>query len=746
MHETNAYPAGTAAAVLLDRLYKAARQPLLSERLSSRLVRGAAGLPEGGWAGWQLLAPRGGQARVALFGSEAVDRSDLVWIAEKAGKPGGNAGRLPLPAADRLWELRLPAAEEAAEAAIGFGGSVETRKDLPSAWPARFPDQFEELLRALQDAGAALRAVVGPAGAEAAARCRKLFLRTSPLRGRELEEYLGAPVRARVLLRLPAPPSLRLRTVLGEAVPEARLRELGRMEDPETAGIWEAPLAGAPVLPDCAARILLLEPVLHREVTGVRLCDEEARRLPAVHDGPGDRDAVVLGRATGITGTKRRISIGTGDLQRHCQIVGQTGTGKSTLLATVILSAMARGHGLTFFDPHGSTVDTVLRSVPEALADRIRVVRIGDAEHPVPLSLWDSGDPKREERNVSDLCELFGDIFDPKREGIVGPRYERWLSTFAAASIAIYGRRASLESITVLSRNKDNMLKAYRILEKDWPELAETIKQEYGLDKSSDFNNILNWYLCKFQRLTGVEQLRRTLGAGTNALDFGKSIDTDTVTLIDLASPVIGTHAARVVGTLLMMKLWNAALTRKDREKTHLVVLDEAALFQTNPMPRMLAEGRKFGLSMVLCHQHLGQLSAEVRDALEANAASFCAFRLSPRDAAHAALRFDDPELQALLPRLDAFTAVATLSVRGQQTPPFTLEVSRPKKQKKGEETAARIEAASVDALVKPYEALRALTAAELQDLLDHPEKLKEPEPEWLKEWRARREELKQAG
>lgn len=48
-----------------------------------------------------------------------------------------------------------------------------------------------------------------------------------------------------------------------------------------------------------------------------------------------------------------------------------------------------------------------------------------------------------------------------------------------------------------------------------------------------------------------------------------------------------------------MMKLWNATLQRKQRDRTHLVVVDEAALFQTNPMPRMLAESRKFGLAKV---------------------------------------------------------------------------------------------------------------------------------------------------
>ena len=77
---------------------------------------------------------------------------------------------------------------------------------------------------------------------------------------------------------------------------------------------------------------------------------------------------------------------------------------------------MEHGYGLTFFDPHGSTIDSMLRALPERYAGRVRVVRIGDTEHPVPLNLWNSGDPRKEERTISDLCELFGDLFDPRRE------------------------------------------------------------------------------------------------------------------------------------------------------------------------------------------------------------------------------------------------------------------------------------------------------------------------------------------
>ena len=743
------FPRGTESAVKLDQLYKTCEKDKrhLSERMSSRMVKCASVLAEDEYVGWQLIVPRKGMVNMVVFGTGEVSQSDLDWISEKTAKTAKCRIKEIDKNLSKLYELYLPVSEGVREgSSIGFHAAPARPDDKFSKWPTHYTLQFPEMLKALRVAGATLRVVIGRASEEEQLICRKNTLRTYDGSSTASKDYIGYPVRTRVLLRLPKSPSVRLKTVIEEAVQGVKLRFVGDLDDPQAVMLWDDPMKGAPVLPDYAARIMLLEPDVYEPIIGVALCEEEMKKIPASHKNTKDEKAVVIGRAADTTGVKRKMTIGEMDLRRHYQIVGQTGTGKSTLLSTLILSAVEQGHGLTFFDPHGSTIDVVLRMLPEKYAGRIRVVRIGDAENPVPLNIWDSDDPAKEERNISDLCELFGDIFNPPGEVFVGPRYERWLSTFAKASIAFLGRRASLESIAVLSQSHDNMIKLCQIIYERYPELVETIKEEYGLDRSSDWHQTLAWLLCKFQRLTSVEQLRKTLGAGANALDFLHTIDTNTVTLIDLASPTIGTHAARIVGTLIMMKLWNAILVRKNREKTHLVVVDEAALFQTNPMPRMLAESRKFGISMVLCHQHTGQLSAEIRDALEANSANFSAFRLSPRDAAHAAIRFDDPEMQTLLARLNAFHAITTLSVEGKQTAPFTLETIKPKVQKNGEKTARRIETRSIETLVAPYRALSALTPAEIVDLLNHPEKLKEKNPDWLERWAQRRNDLTKAG
>ena len=702
--EETLYPNADIVTLRLDKLLKTADPKPLSERMSSRMVRCASALEQGGYVGWQMNIPKKGLVEISLFGTAPLHRSDLEWIAERTGKPARTTSRKRVDdSLSYLHELYLPIPEKG-RSMFSIGFESKTQKDSRgnlTRWPAFFSSQFQELVCVLQKTGGVLRLTAGSASEEEQELCRKAALSTYDIKDIDVADYIGRPVKVRALMRLPCETSVRLKTILEEAVRGAKLEFVGRMEDQETRNTWEHPLTDAPVLPDYAARILILEPELRDTVIGIESCEEPARIIPAAHKNAKDPKAVLVGQAMDTSGYRRKVTIANMDLRRHYQIVGQTGTGKSTLLSNLIISAIESGHGLTFFDPHGSTIDVILHTLPEKFADRVRVVHIGDANHPIPLNIWDSDDPVKEERNISDICELFSDIFDPRREGFVGPRYERWLSTFAKASIAFLGHRASLESISVISQSQDNMLKLCKAIKDQYPELVDSIKEEYGLDKSNDFHQTLSWYLCKFQRLTSVEQLRKTLGAGANALDFSHTIDTDIVTLIDLATPTIGSHAARIVGTLILMKLWNAAMERKERDKTHLVIVDEAALFQTNPMPRMLAESRKFGISMILCSQYLSQFTSEIRDALEANSANFSAFRLSPKDAAVAAIRLDDPAMQVALTRLNAFNAVTTLSVNGHQTAPFTLEVRRPKLQTNGDVIAERIEANSLATLSK---------------------------------------------
>lgn len=760
------YPLGTATALRLKSMISLTEPLGLSDRASSRMVRLAANLPEGEWVGWQMKVQQDSLVDMGVLGSDSLKETDLAWVVEEMAaveKLTPEAQAEALPEACLSWEVyegALRVVVNKAPNRIGFGFKAEPedrqqpadKPASPGRWPLQFSAQFGDLVTALRMEGGILRYAVGSASQkEQEAAALHLQNTWTPCNVESLA-YIGTPVKARLLFLLPQRPSARLLAVFSESLTGLELRPLGSLRDAAARKTWETPLWDALTLPDYAARMLALEPRLSGEVIpGVLVHTPPAKVHPARHAPCEARQQLVIGRARNVAGLESDIALGDSDLKRHWQIIGQTGTGKSSLLLNILYNAMQNGTGFTFFDPHGTTINLLLEMVPKQHLDRVQVIRLGDVDNPVPINLWNTDNPARAERSISDLTELMMEIFDPGQIGIVGPRWERMFYLLAYTSIAVLGKRASFESIALLARNKHLIRKAADAIRRDYPSIADSLRLEFVDNNSSNYEETISWFAAKLQRLTSVEQLRNTLGAGHNALDFAHLLDTDTITLVDLGMPIIGAAAARVVGTILLMQLWSAALTRAKRDITHIIAMDEAHLFQTSPLPQMLAEGRKFGLAMILAHQHINQLSLDVRDALSANSANFSAFRLSIKDAALSADRFDIGNAARELSRMDAFCALTTLSVDGQQTPAFTLKVPKPKLLPNGAAFRKVIEERSVRTLVEPYRHIRPITDAEVSQMIawaavvDERDALRDQSTALLDKWLAARKQSPRA-
>jgi hypothetical protein len=104
----------------------------------------------------------------------------------------------------------------------------------------------------------------------------------------------------------------------------------------------------------------------------------------------------------------------------------------------------------------------------------------------------------------------------------------------------------------------------------------------------------------------------------------------------------------------------------------------------------MLAEARGYRLSLVLAHQHLGQLPRDTQLALSTNARNKIFFNVGPEDA-KALARHTLPELDEHdLGHLDAYQAAARLIINNRETAAFTL-ATRPPRPVVGEATAVRL-------------------------------------------------------
>src|SRR5438093_9317945 len=80
--------------------------------------------------------------------------------------------------------------------------------------------------------------------------------------------------------------------------------------------------------------------------------------------GDIDNRITYLGQ-TNFRNEHKRFGIKRADKRTHMYMIGKTGTGKSTLIETLIRQDIENGEGLALLDPHGDLIENVLKAVPE---------------------------------------------------------------------------------------------------------------------------------------------------------------------------------------------------------------------------------------------------------------------------------------------------------------------------------------------------------------------------------------------
>jgi hypothetical protein len=172
--------------------------------------------------------------------------------------------------------------------------------------------------------------------------------------------------------------------------------------------------------------------------------------------------------------------------------------------------------------------------------------------------------------------------------------------------------------------------------------------------------------------------VRMVVTPGPNSLSLEEVLD-GKLLLVRIPKGILGSETVKLLGSLVVARVWQAALARISENPGErlgaTLYVDECHNFLNLPgsVEDMLAEARGYGLSMVLAHQHLGQLRGELRTALSANARNKVFFSMSPEDAATLERHFL-PELSAQeLSRIGGYRVAARFVVDGKDAPAFTV-------------------------------------------------------------------------
>lgn len=355
-------------------------------------------------------------------------------------------------------------------------------------------------------------------------------------------------------------------------------------------------------------------------------------------------------------------------------MIGATGTGKSTLLLSLALQDAVKGGGFAFFDPHGETVEA-LHALTNASGRQITYLdptrpdcpygynplrKVGDALIPLAASgLLDA------------LRKLWSDAWGVRMEHILRCSLYTLLDRSGSTLLDVlrlYADQTFREDVT--SRVRNPVIRAF------WIHEFERYPERYRAEVVAPIQN-------KLGALLADPRLFRTLVNPTIDVSFRRAMDRGDIVLVNLSKGVLGQDGSNVLGSLLVATLGLAALSRADvadvERRPFVAYIDEFPSFSTLAFTNMMAELRKYGLALVLAHQHLHQLDPEVRHAVLGNAGTLLSFRVGAEDASFMAREFQ-PRFGVLdLLSLPNRHFYIRMLIEGSPAPPFsgvTLEAA----------------------------------------------------------------------
>jgi hypothetical protein len=351
------------------------------------------------------------------------------------------------------------------------------------------------------------------------------------------------------------------------------------------------------------------------------------------------------------------VSIDTAQRLRHIHILGATGTGKSTLLKSLIMQDIHAGTGLMCLDPHGDLINDILQHIPPKRIPDVVLIDPHDAAFPIAFNIFVAHSDVEKELLASDLVAVFRRFSTSWGDAMN--------SVFANAILAfLYNtkqyhlgdlRRFLIEGpyrALILSTVTDQEIVYY------W-------SHEFAILKSTSIGPILT-RLDAFLR----PRVIRNMVCQKQGLDFAHLMDTNKIVLVKLSQGLLGTENSFLLGAFIVSKLQQTAMSRQAQSATDRIpffcYIDEFQHFITPSMASILSGARKYGLGLVLSHQDMQQVSkydADIASSVLANAATRICFRLGDTDAkrfAEGFRSFTSDDLQNLATG-DAIARVNTL-------------------------------------------------------------------------------------
>ncbi len=329
---------------------------------------------------------------------------------------------------------------------------------------------------------------------------------------------------------------------------------------------------------------------------------------------------------------RKKFGIKSADRLKHIYVIGKTGMGKSTLLENMAIQDIQGGNGLAFIDPHGGTADRLLEYIPESRINDVIYFAPFDTEHPIAFNIMEDVGVEKRHLVVNGLMAVFEKIWEDAwsaRMAYILQNTLLALLEYPDATLLAVNRMYTDKEFRnkVVNNVTDISVKSF------WVDEYAKYTDKYAQEATPAIQN-------KVGQFAGNPMIRNIIGQSKSSFNLRKIMDEKKILIVNLSKGRVGEGNAHLLGSMLVTKIYLAAMSRADESSTALAKLppfylyvDEFQSFADKSFADILSEARKYKLGLTMAHQYIEQMEDEVREAVFGNVGSMITFRVGAYDA-----------------------------------------------------------------------------------------------------------------
>lgn len=402
--------------------------------------------------------------------------------------------------------------------------------------------------------------------------------------------------------------------------------------------------------------------------------EEEVKPHPDQFD---DDRRITYFASTHTRGKREMFGIRAVDRGKHVYVIGKTGMGKSTMLENMAIQDIQNGEGIAFIDPHGSTAEKLLDFIPQERISDVVYFAPFDTDYPLGFNVMEDVGYDKRHLVVSGLMgalkRIWVDAWSARMEYILQNTLLALLE-YPDSTLLDVNRMLTNKTFrnAVIEKITDPIVKAF------WVEEFASFTDTYTREATPAIQN-------KIGQFVSNPLIRNIVGQPKSSFDLRKIMDEKKIFIVNLSKGRMGETNASLLGSMLTVKIYLAAMSRADEPPARMSKLprfyfyvDEFQSMMNEAFADILSESRKYKLALTLANQYIEQMEEEVRDAVFGNVGTLICFRVGPFDAEVLKTVFEPTFTPEDLVNLGLGQIYLTLMIDGVGSVPFSSETIPP--------------------------------------------------------------------